>query len=326
MGLAASQARFLGITARKANCEFKSTRLAQERLQLSDQLTAASQEYASALNSTKLVWKNDACTQDYNVNYNLLMVPSAANDYNPYFVTSKSGAIILDSKYIAAAEAAGISMSGGKATQNGRDAFIAALVPQGLITQETADAISINNYKWDDEHNDIKKDDAGNWLSNQSNTDSKLNIQGVFWEENAGLGKEPLNTEVYDALTLADLIMDKNIGKQKIDWLQIYKSLANESVTDGKYYLTEQEYKSNIAKYEQNTSNAIASFINMKDPTNPTEPLYKAINEDLNPETIATTMVNGFKNEVSTNNISDTILKQLYDAYSQMNQSGLKRY
>ena len=323
MGLAASQARFLGITARKANCEFKSTRLAQERLQLSDQLTAASQEYASALNSTKLVWKNDACTQDYNVNYNLLMVPSAANDYNPYFVTSKSGAIILDSKYIAAAEAAGISMSGGKATQNGRDAFIAALVPQGLITQETADAISINNYKWDDEHNDIKKDDAGNWLSNQSNTDSKLNIQGVFWEENAGLGKEPLNTEVYDALTLADLIMDKNIGKQKIDWLQIYKSLANESVTDGKYYLTEQEYKSNIAKYEQNTSNAIASFINMKDPTNPTEPLYKAINEDLNPETIATTMVNGFKNEVSTNNISDTILKQLYDAYSQMNQSGL---
>ena len=323
MGLAASQARFLGITARKANCEFKSTRLAQERLQLSDQLTAASQEYASALNSTKLVWKNDACTQDYNVNYNLLMVPSAANDYNPYFVTSKSGAIILDSKYIAAAEAAGISMSGGKATQNGRDAFIAALVPQGLITQETADAISINNYKWDDEHNDIKKDDAGNWLSNQSNTDSKLNIQGVFWEENAGLGKEPLNTEVYDALTLADLIMDKNIGKQKIDWLQIYKSLANESVTDGKYYLTEQEYKSNIAKYEQNTSNAIESFINMKDPTNPTEPLYKAINEDLNPETIATTMVNGFKNEVSTNNISDTILKQLYDAYSQMNQSGL---
>jgi len=323
MGLAASQARFLGITARKANCEFKSTRLAQERLQLSDQLTAASQEYASALNSTKLVWKNDACTQDYNVNYNLLMVPSAANDYNPYFVTSKSGAIILDSKYIAAAEAAGISMSGGNATQNGRDAFIAALVPQGLITQETADAISINNYKWDDEHNDIKKDDAGNWLSNQSNTDSKLNIQGVFWEENAGLGKEPLNTEVYDALTLADLIMDKNIGKQKIDWLQIYKSLANESVTDGKYYLTEQEYKSNIAKYEQNTSNAIASFINMKDPTNQTEPLYKAINEDLNPETIATTMVNGFKNEVSTNNISDTILKQLYDAYSQMNQSGL---
>ena len=337
MGLAASQARFLGITARKANCEFKTTRLAQERLQLSDQLTAASQEYASALNSTKLVWKNDVCTQDYNVNYNLLMVPSAANDYNPYFVTSKSGAIILDSKYIAAAEAAGITMSGGEATQNGRDAFIAALVPQGLITQETADAISINNYKWDNEHNEIKKDDDGNWLSNQSNTDSKLNIQGVFWEENAGLGKEPLNTEVYEALTLADLIMDKNIGKQKIDWLQLYKSLANEGVTDGKYYITEQEYKSYITKYEQNTNNAMASFVSMKDPADPTQPLYKAIDPSLDPEEISesvTQKVNEFKDAVTQKNkdpnykfvingTEDKVLAALYDAYSQMNQSGL---
>ena len=333
MGLAASQARFLGITARKANCEFKSTRLAQERLQLTDQLTAASQEYAAALNSTKLVWKNDACTQDYRVNYNLLMTPSAANDYNPYFVTTKSGALILDSKYIAAAEAAGITISGGVASQENRDKFIAALVPTGLITQETADAITITNHKYeiDDKKKDllkVKDTEEG------SETDAKLNIQGIFWEEKAGLGKEPLSTTVYDSLTLADLIMDKDIGKQKIDWLQLYKSLANEGVKDGNFYVTEQEYNSKITMYEQNTSNAIASFISMKDPADSTQPLYKAIDPSLVPEEISegvTKMVNGFKDAITdknqnpSNNIGDKVLAALYDAYSMMNQSGLSK-
>lgn len=333
MGLAASQARFLGITARKANCEFKSTRLAQERLQLTDQLTAASQEYAAALNSTKLVWKNDACTQDYRVNYNLLMTPSAANDYNPYFVTTKSGALILDSKYIAAAEAAGITISGGVASQENRDKFIAALVPTGLITQETADAITITNYKYeiDDKKKDllkVKDTEEG------SETDAKLDIQGIFWEEKAGLGKEPLSTTVYDSLTLADLIMDKNIGKQKVDWLQLYKSLANEGVKDGNFYVTEQEYNSQITMYEQNTSNAIASFISMKDPADSTQPLYKAIDSSLDPENISeevTQMVNGFKDAITdknqdpSNNIGDNVLAALYDAYSMMNQSGLSK-
>lgn len=327
MGLAASQARFLGITARKANCEFKSTRLAQERLQLTDQLTAASQEYAAALNSTKLVWKNDACTQDYRVNYNLLMTPSAANDYNPYFVTTKSGALILDSKYIAAAEAAEIGISGGKASQENRDRFIAALVPTGLITQETADAITITNYKYEIDKN--KKDLlAVKDTEEGSETDSKLDIQGIFWEEKAGLGKEPLSTTVYDALTLADLIMDRNIGKQKIDWLQLYKSLANEGVKDGNYYVTEQEYNSKITMYEQNTNNAIASFISMKDPTNPTQPLYKEIDSNLDPDKISeqvNAMVNGYKGQVTSGNVTDTALKRLYDTYNMMNQAGLSK-
>ena len=327
MGLAASQARFLGITARKANCEFKSTRLAQERLELSDQLTAASQEYASALNSTKLVWKNDTCTQDYMVNYNLLMTPSAANDYNPYFVTTKTGAIILDSKYIAAAEAAGIGISGGKASQEGRDRFIAALVPNGLITQETADAMNITNYIYEKDGDKVV--DTGE----QSYTDANLNVQGIFWEKDAGIGREPLNTNIYDAITLADLIMDKNIGKQKIDWLQICKSLANEGVVDGNYYLTEQEYSLQIAKYENNTKNAVASFINMKDPTNPTEPLYKAFkdsseNEIYSDKNVAdkiTQEVEGFKTQVTNKNVTDTVLKKLYDAYNQMNTSDVSQ-
>ena len=64
MGLAASQARFLGITARKASCEFKSTELAEEKLELSNQLTDISAEYFNALNATKLVWQSDIADSD----------------------------------------------------------------------------------------------------------------------------------------------------------------------------------------------------------------------------------------------------------------------
>lgn len=227
MGLAASQARFLGLTARKANCEFKSTQIAQERLQLSDQLSQISRDYANSMDATKLIWVNEACSQDYGVSYGLLMTPSAANDYNPYFITSKSGAMLLNGRYAAAAEAAGISPSGGYATQDGRDKFLAALIPQGLITQETANAISKADYTINEN---------GEFTA-ASTPDSNY----VNWELGAGMGQAPQNKTLYDPITLGDIISDKNIGKQKLDWLQIYKKLANTNSTVE--YITQVEYE-----------------------------------------------------------------------------------
>lgn len=79
------------------------------------------------------------------------MTPSAANDYNPYMVTTSSGAIVLNSEYAAAAKAAGISKAGGISSADGRDKFIAALVPGGIVTQDTANSIMTTDYvatKW----------------------------------------------------------------------------------------------------------------------------------------------------------------------------------
>ncbi len=84
MGLAASQARFLCITARKADCEYKSTELAQQKLDITKQLGAISNEYSNAMNATKLMWSNDAVNGSYGMTYSLMMMPSAANDFNPY--------------------------------------------------------------------------------------------------------------------------------------------------------------------------------------------------------------------------------------------------
>ena len=86
MGLAASQARFLAITSRKASCEFESMSIAQQKLSVTRQLTEATKEYQSALNQTKLIWGMsdglDAANpgQTYDLSYDVMMTPSALND------------------------------------------------------------------------------------------------------------------------------------------------------------------------------------------------------------------------------------------------------
>ncbi len=191
MGLAASQARFLGITARKANCEFKSTELAEEKLNLSNQLSQISNEYFNALNATKLVWQNELTDRDYSVSYGLLMTPSAVNDYNPYMLTTKSGAIVLNSEYVQAAKAAGISMGGGVASQDGRDNFINALVESGAITNETAKLITI---------------------------DSKQDVNYVKWNARSGVGGAILDKNTAYGMNISDLMMSESMGQKVIDW------------------------------------------------------------------------------------------------------------
>lgn len=148
MGLAASQARFLAITARKAQCEMQSMQIAQDKLSISNELTTATQQYQNALNATKLIWDSDGTGNHmYDVSYGLLMSPSAANMYDPYLVTDRSGRIALNSKMAKAAQAAGIDPKGGTpANQAGRDAFIQALAEAGAIAGSTANAVTSNAY------------------------------------------------------------------------------------------------------------------------------------------------------------------------------------
>lgn len=242
MGLAASQARFLGITLRKANCEFKSTELAQQRLQLTNQMTDISQQYANALNATKLVWRNDAVCDsfgnpgDYGLSYSLLMMPSAANDYNPYMFSTRSGAIVLNAKYADAAEHAGISMAGGTPSQEGRNKFLAALANQ---TDAGPRATG-------DKNNNVITETTFNMLTGTNGAEAQGD---VAWHSTAGMGAVPKNKGVADITTLSDLIMDKNIGGVSIDWLQIYKNALNidNSTTEIEQSIDLQSYTSAIA-------------------------------------------------------------------------------
>ena len=210
MGLAASQARFLGLTARKANCEFKSTELAEEKLNLSNQMSQISNDYFNALNATKLTWQNEVVEGAFGVSYGILMTPSALNDYNPYMVTTKSGAVVLTNEFINAAKAAGINMGGGAATQEGRDKFINALINQGVITAETAKLITKDDY--DKNTNGIK-----------SNSDDNY----ILWNSTAGVGGPVLDKNEVDGMNISDLMYSDSIGKKVLEWNKAFDGSQN---------------------------------------------------------------------------------------------------
>ena len=75
MGMSASQARFLQLTARKSNVEYQAQRINFERLQLADKDAAASAKYNDQLSNRKLVFRfndnnNAGNIQEVDVTYN----------------------------------------------------------------------------------------------------------------------------------------------------------------------------------------------------------------------------------------------------------------
>ncbi len=141
MGLAASQARLLTITSRKADCEFQSMRYSHQKIALSRNMTDISNEYQNSLNQTKLVYdyygNND---KSLALTYGLLMTPSELNGHMPVLTTDSSGRIVLNSAYAAAAKAAGIPQEGLGCLPSTtvRNKFIEGLAGAGLITPEAA--------------------------------------------------------------------------------------------------------------------------------------------------------------------------------------------
>lgn len=105
MGLAATQARFLAVTSRKANCEYRSMALSRQKLSLTRELDDAASEYHNALNATRLVWDADGMgNYQYELTYDLMMSPSDYNQYMPYLLSRQDGKIALDDKMMKSME------------------------------------------------------------------------------------------------------------------------------------------------------------------------------------------------------------------------------
>lgn len=152
MGLAASQARLLTITARKADCEFQSMALSHQKIALSRDMERISDEYQAAMNKTKLVYDfYGTGTSQMTLSYGLLMTPSVYNDYFPKFLTDKENRCVLSPEYAAAAKAAGIPHEGYNGTPSSeiRNLFIESLCNNGIITPATA--VSIESIPYNNE-------------------------------------------------------------------------------------------------------------------------------------------------------------------------------
>lgn len=149
MGLAASQARLLTITARKADCEFQSMSLSHQKLSLARDMEKVSSDYQNALNTTKLVYDYyGSGDSDIALTYDLLMSPSVYNDYYPKLVTDAKNRCILNSAYADAARAAGIPAEGlsGTPSSDVRNKFIEALANENIITSNTAATVVGSTY------------------------------------------------------------------------------------------------------------------------------------------------------------------------------------
>ena len=144
MGLSAGQARLLTITGRKSDCEFQSMRLSHQKIALTRQLADLSNEYQNSLDQTKLIYDfygtGDTSTQ---LSYNLLMSPSALNNYMPTLITDSLGRVTLNSNLAKAARAAGIPQEGlgSLPSDTMRNNFIEGLASSGVITTDMANKI-----------------------------------------------------------------------------------------------------------------------------------------------------------------------------------------
>ncbi len=219
MGLAASQARFLAITSRKANCEFRSMEIAQDKLSVTRELAEVSQNYQNALNQTSLVWDFDGSGQDlYNLSYGVLMTPTMLNNFTPYLITNRAGAVVLNGQMAKAAAA--ISADGAPAVSSatGFAAFMDALGVAGVIPESMVRdirSITDHHYKY--------KDAAGNDISLLNPTPQEIADTGAYldgaytngYNKGAGYGAEPLNKNgacASNVLGLAYKIEEANLG------------------------------------------------------------------------------------------------------------------
>ncbi len=174
MGLAASQARLLTITARKSDCEAQSMRYSHQKLALSRDLTDISNEYQNSLDLTKLVYDFYGTGDETNpLSYSLMMTPSSLNGYLPILLTDSSGKVVLSSQYAAAARAAGIPQEGlgSLPSSDVRNKFLQGLADAGVITQSAAET-----------------------------------YMGIQYSQSIGLGTTDLVTTTVEEMTLQELL------------------------------------------------------------------------------------------------------------------------
>ncbi len=104
MGLSASQARFLQLTARKNDIEYQTQQITQERLSLAQQLTQVSNEYNDAISNKKLIFSYaDSTVHQIDVNYtnykNFMnqQDEKLQSSQKQVFLVSTSGKIVVNS-------------------------------------------------------------------------------------------------------------------------------------------------------------------------------------------------------------------------------------
>ena len=169
MGLASSQARLLSITARLTDNEYRTQRLTNARLKLTDISDAARIEYQNALDSDKFVYTAFGSTGEYTATD---LTPAVLYQYQPsknqYAIVNQAGNIMVSS----------IDAKNFRETDNLAE-FLKRYDCLDSVKKET---IYIEKSKYEE------------WQANQPDK-----TDPVYWTESV----EGLNHELYDKFILA---------------------------------------------------------------------------------------------------------------------------
>ncbi|MBQ8848218.1 MAG: hypothetical protein IJ003_04670 [Candidatus Gastranaerophilales bacterium] len=126
MGLSASQARFLQLTARRSNLEYQAQQINFERLQLASKLEDASNEYQDAISNRTMVFS-------FNSGDGIQKVDITYNNYKNYMNQQLEGLSTTQSKYYL------VSSTGQKiivSSEEERDQMIKESIKQQDIISE----------------------------------------------------------------------------------------------------------------------------------------------------------------------------------------------
>ena len=96
MGFAASQARFLSLTARMSDSEYEAQQISQERLALNDQMNIFADEYEAATSNEVIIAKvdNNGTKENVTLTYNVITKPINDGGMGMRLVTA-SGLLVV---------------------------------------------------------------------------------------------------------------------------------------------------------------------------------------------------------------------------------------
>jgi len=215
MGMAASQVRFMQLTARKNDIGRQLQSCSLQKMSLTRDMTRISREYQNALNTKTLKWSNNAGVTYSDLSYNSLMRPGKANQNKPYLITNTNDQVVLDSKYEKYAKMISPDGKSGGDWESNRTKILSELtgIPEDKINTATAAseavtaaANTVNALKEEgDKLKEPVKGDtaseffkhAGNVMSNGVSYDiGKLYNSASSWEDlgNAATAKAALTT------------------------------------------------------------------------------------------------------------------------------------
>jgi len=237
MGLAASQARLLTITARLADNELRSQTINNAKMRLATQSSQASEDYVNALNNARLMFTNtdiNGLTQTQVLNFNNL---TAYSPYNTQYGLVNSAGLAL------------VSETEAKLFQEANGNLNTYLQAHGL--------------KWDTTYFEDKYDEKGNELNNiqaklQSFYGGEKGLDYLFddLDYNAENGKQASNADFKELYEMYDT---NQLSIERTN----YNGLAQEYYNQlkGLYKTTVPLFREDVLGSGKNENDIIASLL-----------------------------------------------------------------